>query len=100
MCLPSCGSGVRTLPGALSWPFAPRRVTDVSNRTTRRPYVSPYHLAFVYTGLGEQEQGLDLIEQACDERTGAAYSITGLVPARAPVLAPQIHGMAQNEEPR
>jgi serine/threonine-protein kinase len=43
----------------------------------RRAYVSPYHIAFVYTGLGEHERALDLLERAVDERAGAVYGIKG-----------------------
>jgi hypothetical protein len=52
----------------------------------RHTYVSPYHLAFVYTGLGEHERALDLLEQAFDERAGAMYGIKGsflLAPLRS-----------------
>jgi serine/threonine protein kinase/Tfp pilus assembly protein PilF len=40
-------------------------------------YVSPYHLAFVYTGLGDHERALDLLERAVIERAGAFYGIKG-----------------------
>jgi serine/threonine-protein kinase len=40
-------------------------------------YVTPYHLAFVHTGLGEHERALDLLERAFDERSGAIYAIKG-----------------------
>jgi adenylate cyclase len=40
-------------------------------------YVGPYHLAFVYTGLGEHDRALDLLERAFEERGGAIYSIKG-----------------------
>src|SRR5437899_2676295 len=30
----------------------------------RERYVSPYHLAYIYTGLGEQDAAIDLLEQA------------------------------------
>jgi serine/threonine-protein kinase len=43
----------------------------------RHSYVSPYHLAFVYTGLGEHERALDLLEQAYAERSGAINGIGG-----------------------
>ena len=49
-------------------------------------YVSPYHLSFVYTGLGEHERALDLIERAVAERAGAVYGLKGsflLEPLRA-----------------
>jgi TolB-like protein/Tfp pilus assembly protein PilF len=40
-------------------------------------YVSPYHFAYVYTGLGELDQAMDWLERAVAERTGPAYSIKG-----------------------
>ena len=40
-------------------------------------YVSPYHLAYVFTGLGEHERALDLLEQAFEARAGAVYTIKG-----------------------
>jgi len=40
-------------------------------------YVSPYHLAYVYTGLGDAERALDLLERAYGERTGSVYGIKG-----------------------
>jgi serine/threonine protein kinase/Tfp pilus assembly protein PilF len=50
-----------------------RQLDDLAQRT----YVSPYHRALVYTGLGEQERALDLLERALDERAGAMYGIKG-----------------------
>jgi DNA-binding SARP family transcriptional activator/Tfp pilus assembly protein PilF len=44
---------------------------------TRSAYVSPYHFAYVYIGLGDFEQAMDLLERAVAERTGPAYSIKG-----------------------
>ncbi len=43
----------------------------------RQRYVSPYHLAYIYTGLGEQDTALDFLEQAVDERAGGVYGIKG-----------------------
>jgi hypothetical protein len=43
----------------------------------QRTFVSPYHLAYVYTGLGEADQAMDLLERAVADRTGATYSIKG-----------------------
>ncbi len=37
--------------------------------------VSPYHLAYVYVGLGEQDAALDALERAFVERAGAVYGI-------------------------
>ncbi len=43
----------------------------------RTGYVTPYHLVFVYAGLGEHERALDLLEQAFEQRAGAVYGIKG-----------------------
>jgi tetratricopeptide (TPR) repeat protein len=38
-------------------------------------YVSPYHFAYVYTGLGDGDRALDWLERAVAERTGPTYGI-------------------------
>jgi serine/threonine-protein kinase len=43
----------------------------------RNTFVSPYHFAYVYTGLGDAELAMDWLERAVAERTGPAYSIKG-----------------------
>jgi tetratricopeptide (TPR) repeat protein len=43
----------------------------------QRTFVSPYHLAYVYTGLGRADEAMDLLERAVADRTGATYSIKG-----------------------
>ena len=40
-------------------------------------FVSPYHLAYVHTGLGELDRAIDLLESAVAARTGATYGIKG-----------------------
>jgi eukaryotic-like serine/threonine-protein kinase len=40
-------------------------------------YVSPYHLAYLYTGLGEHDAALGLLEQAVAHHASAAYGIKG-----------------------
>jgi adenylate cyclase len=40
-------------------------------------YVSPYHLAFIHTGLGEADQAIDLLERALDEGSGSIHGIRG-----------------------
>jgi tetratricopeptide (TPR) repeat protein len=44
---------------------------------SRERYVSPYHLAYVYTGLGEQDAAMDLLERAHEQRSGGVYGIKG-----------------------
>jgi Tfp pilus assembly protein PilF len=63
-----------------------REVLHTLEDRARSTYVSPHHLAFVYTGLGEHELALELLEQAYDERAGAINGIRGsflFVPLRA-----------------
>lgn len=50
-----------------------RKLTDPLRPTPP----SPYHLAYVYTGLGEADRAMDLLEQAFQEGTGALYGIKG-----------------------
>ncbi len=40
-------------------------------------YVSPYHLAYIHTGLGDQDRAMDLLERAYEERAGGVYGIKG-----------------------
>jgi tetratricopeptide (TPR) repeat protein len=56
-----------------------REVLQQLEDRARETYVSPYHLAFVYAGLGEVGRALDLLERAFAERTGAVYAIKGSV---------------------
>jgi serine/threonine-protein kinase len=49
---------------------------DLEERA-RTGFVSPYHLAYVYTGLGEHDRAIDLLEHAIATRTGATYGIKG-----------------------
>ncbi|HEX6309750.1 MAG TPA: tetratricopeptide repeat protein [Longimicrobiales bacterium] len=40
-------------------------------------FVSPYHLAFVHTGLGEHDRAIELLERAVAEGTGSVHGIRG-----------------------
>lgn len=44
---------------------------------SRTSFVSPYTFAYVYTGLGEADRAIELLERAVRERSGAAYGIKG-----------------------
>ncbi len=54
-----------------------REVLGRLEEMARTQYVSPYHLAYVYTGLGEMDRAMDLLEQAYDERAGSLYGVKG-----------------------
>jgi serine/threonine-protein kinase len=43
----------------------------------RQRYVSPYHMAYVPAGLGEDEVALDWLEAACEQRAGGIFGIKG-----------------------
>ena len=44
---------------------------------SRERFVSPYHMAIVYTGLDEHDSALDWLERAYKERSGPVYSVKG-----------------------
>jgi tetratricopeptide (TPR) repeat protein len=54
-----------------------RAVLQQLEELSRQRYVSPYHMAYVYTGLGEPERALDLLERAFEERAGSLYGVKG-----------------------
>ena len=47
------------------------------NNLAATRYVSPYHLAYVYAGLGQRDAAIDCLERAFDERTGGIYGVNG-----------------------
>jgi len=44
---------------------------------SRQRYVSPYHMAYVLTGLGDHEGAMDWLERAYRERAGSIFGIKG-----------------------
>jgi len=54
-----------------------REVLHQLEQLSRQKYVSPYHMAYVYTGLGEQDTAMDWLERAYAERAGGVYGIKG-----------------------
>jgi TolB-like protein/Tfp pilus assembly protein PilF len=55
---------------------ARRILADLHDLAAREP-VSPYHFAYVHTGLGEADAAIDRLEQAYELRSGALYGIKG-----------------------
>lgn len=83
-------AAVALSPGSTAWlaqlgqayamvgrPEKAREVLRRLEALARERYVSPYHLAYVYTGLGEDDLAIDCLERACDQRAGAIYGIKG-----------------------
>jgi serine/threonine-protein kinase len=54
-----------------------REILGQLEALSRERYVFPYHLAYVYTGLGDMERAMDCLERAYAERTGSVYGIKG-----------------------
>jgi len=54
-----------------------RKMLRILEDPSREAPPSPYHLAYVYTGLGDAERAMDHLERAFDEGTGALYGIKG-----------------------
>ena len=54
-----------------------RNVLHQLEELSRQRFVSPYHIAFVYTGLGEQDSAMDWLERAYEDRSGPVYSVKG-----------------------
>ena len=58
-------------------PDEARAVIQRLETWTRERYVSPYHLAYVYTGLGDFDRAIDMLERSYRERAGAIYGVKG-----------------------
>ena len=43
----------------------------------REGYVSPYHFAYLHTGLGDADRAMDWLERAVAQRAGPAYGVKG-----------------------
>jgi serine/threonine-protein kinase len=56
---------------------AAREILRRLEQLSRERYVSPYHMAYIHTGLGNIDRAMDFLEQAVDERAGAVYGIKG-----------------------
>jgi serine/threonine-protein kinase len=54
-----------------------RVILDQLEQQAATGFVSPYHLAFVHAGLGEDERALDLLERALNEGSGSVHGIMG-----------------------
>jgi tetratricopeptide (TPR) repeat protein len=54
-----------------------RAILGALETRSQTEYVSPYHFAYLYTGLGEADRAMDLLERAVAERAGPAYAIKG-----------------------
>ncbi|HET6795661.1 MAG TPA: protein kinase [Gemmatimonadales bacterium] len=54
-----------------------RKVLGRLEEMSTRRYVSPYHFAYIYEGLGEQDTAMDFLERAFEERAGGIFGIKG-----------------------
>jgi serine/threonine-protein kinase len=58
-------------------PDSAREILGRLTEQSRTRYVAPYHMAYVYTGLGQHDQAVDCLEQAFEQRAGAVYGMKG-----------------------
>jgi tetratricopeptide (TPR) repeat protein len=58
-------------------PAKAREILRELEERAQRGYVSPYHFAYVYAGLGDADRAMDCLERAVAERTGPTYGIKG-----------------------
>jgi len=54
-----------------------REILAQLERLASEQFVTPYHFAYIYTGLGEFDTAMDWLERAYRERTGAIYGVKG-----------------------
>ncbi len=54
-----------------------RQILDEMRDRSTREFISPYHFAYVYAGLGEADAAMDCLEQAFERRSGAIHGIKG-----------------------
>ena len=63
--------------GLAGKPEQAREVLRQLEQLSRERYVSPYHMAYVYTGLGEYETAIAYLERAYEEKAGMVYGVKG-----------------------
>ncbi|HEX4067569.1 MAG TPA: protein kinase [Acidobacteriaceae bacterium] len=56
---------------------AARKILEQLQARAAQDFVSPYHFAYVYSGLGEADTAIDWLERAFERRSGAIYGIKG-----------------------
>ncbi|MDQ3224021.1 MAG: tetratricopeptide repeat protein, partial [Gemmatimonadota bacterium] len=54
-----------------------REVLRQLEQLSQERYVSPYHMAYVYTGLGDPDRAMDFLDRAYEERAGYVHGIKG-----------------------
>ena len=51
------------------------KILEELKSPSRQGYVSPYHIAFLYLGLGDKDRALDYLEQAYEERSSSMIAL-------------------------
>ncbi|HKH83790.1 MAG TPA: tetratricopeptide repeat protein, partial [Gemmatimonadales bacterium] len=54
-----------------------KRILEKLEQMSKERYVSPYHFAYVHTGLGDADRAMDYLERAHRERAGSVFGIKG-----------------------
>ena len=58
-------------------PEEARAVLDQLRQIGQKRYVSPYHMAYLHTGLGDHDRAIDCLEQAYEEHASGFYGVKG-----------------------
>lgn len=54
---------------------AQKVINDLKEQQSKGRYVSPFHFALIYVGLGDKDQAFVWLEKACDERSDVLWDI-------------------------
>jgi len=54
-----------------------RHILEQLRDRATHEFVSPYHFAYLYSGLGNADAALDYLERAFERRSGGIYGIKG-----------------------
>jgi serine/threonine protein kinase/Flp pilus assembly protein TadD len=54
-----------------------RGIEEQLGQISQERYVSPYHMAYLYTGLGDLDRAIDCLEQAYEEHASGLYGVKG-----------------------
>ena len=54
---------------------AQKVIDDLKEQQSKGRYVSPFHFALIYMGLGDKDQAFVLLEKTCDEGSDVLWDI-------------------------
>jgi len=76
-----------------------RQLLEELRNMSRQRCVSPYHMAYLYTGLGEQDEAIEWLERAYEKRAGRIAGVKGSFSFCHSAFPPEILRSAEKDEP-